>query len=98
MPAPVFIGDEVSATAYRLAGIDTRVPERTTVGREFGMALHAANLVVITAEFAAQLSEDVLHQAVRRAAPLVLIVPDAAGRVQPADLDRQVDRVLGIEQ
>jgi len=98
MPAPVFIGDEVSAAAYRLAGIDTRVPQSSAVGHEFELALHAANLVVITAEFADQLSGEMLHKAVRRAAPLVLIVPDAAGRVQPADLDRQVDRVLGIEQ
>ena len=98
MPVPIFIGDEVSAAAYRLAGIDTRVPERTAIGHEFEYALHTANLVVITAEFAAQLSDETLHQAVRRAAPLVLIVPDAAGREQPADLDRQVDRVLGIEQ
>lgn len=98
MPAPVFIGDEVSAAGYRLAGIDTRVPELNAIGREFETALHTANLVVITAEFAAALGEEALHTALRRAAPLVLIVADTAGRVQPTDLDRRVDRVLGIEQ
>jgi vacuolar-type H+-ATPase subunit F/Vma7 len=98
MPTPVFIGDEVSAAGFRLAGIDTRVPERTAIGSEFEKALHATNLVVITAEFAAAICEETLHTAVRRAVPLVLIVPDAAGREQPNDLDRQVDRVLGIEQ
>ena len=98
MPAPFFIGDEVSAAGYRLAGIETRVPERTAIGREFENALRAANLVVITAEFAAAISEETLHTAIRRAAPLVLIVPDAGVSAQPNDLDSQVDRVLGIEQ
>jgi len=98
MSAPIFIGDEISATAYRLAGIDTRVPGRGDVERDFEYALDAASLVVITAEFAAALPEALLDSAVRRAEPLVLIVPDTAGRRQPADLDRRVDRVLGIEQ
>lgn len=98
MPAPIFIGDEISATAYRLAGIDVRVPERGDVERQFDAALSAASLVVITAAFAAKLPEATLELAVRRAEPLVLIVPDTAGREQPPDLDRRVDRVLGIEQ
>ena len=35
MAAPVFIGDEVTATAYRLAGVATRVPGFGEVPRVF---------------------------------------------------------------
>ena len=41
---------------------------------------------------------DRLDAALRRADPLILVVPDAANRLAPPDLDREVDRVLGIEQ
>jgi len=35
---------------------------------------------------------------VQRGKPMVLVVPDAANRLVPPDLDGKVDRVLGIEQ
>jgi hypothetical protein len=34
----------------------------------------------------------------RQARPLVLVVPDAADRIAPPELDSEVERVLGIEQ
>ena len=98
MPAPVFIGDEVTAAAYRLAGIATRVPGWNDVERVFHDALKSASLVLITTDLAAGLPEGELTSAVRRASPLVLVVPDSACRHLPADLDRQVDGVLGIER
>jgi len=96
--APVFIGDEVSAAAYRLAGMDARVSEPVDAPRAFARAIGEATLVIITANLAAALPGDTLEQAIRLAEPLVVVVPDAGSRQLPEDLDGAVDRVLGIER
>jgi vacuolar-type H+-ATPase subunit F/Vma7 len=98
MSAPVFIGDEVTASAYRLAGMVTRVPKKGDVANVFDAATGAATLVVISAEYAALLPGETLREAVRRADPLILVVPDGGNRRLPEDLDSRVDRVLGIER
>lgn len=98
MPAPIFIGDEVTAAGYRLAGAHTIVPETGGVAASFGDALRNAEFVIITAECAAELPAATLDEAVRTADPLVAIVSDVAGRVMPIDVAIDVDRVLGIEK
>lgn len=98
MTAPVFVGDEVTAAGYRLAGARVLIPDEGTVGTVFAAALEEAELVLITAACAAQLSDIQLDQIMRAADPLVLVVPDAANRIASPDLSADVDRVLGIEQ
>ena len=98
MTTAVFIGDEITAAAYRLAGVITRVPELGDVARVFDAAADEAGLVIIAADFAAALPADTLSDAVRRADPLVLVVPDGGHRHMPEDLAGRVDRVLGIER
>ena len=98
MAAPVFIGDEVAATAYRLACVATRVPGFGEVPRVFDEAINEAELVIIAADFAGALPGDTLKKAVRRAEPLVLVVPDGSHRQLPDDIADGVDRVLGIER
>ena len=68
------------------------------VAPAFEAALGDTGLLLITAACAAELDGDRLDAALRRADPLILVVPDAANRLAPPDLDREVDRVLGIEQ
>ena len=97
MTTPLFIGDEVTAAAYRLAGLRTRVPDKGTVAEIFEAALDDAALVLITANCAAELPTGRIAGAMRLAEPLVLIVPDAANQVAPPDLGREVDHVLGID-
>ena len=98
MTRPMFIGDEVTASGWRLVGVRAIAVDAGTVAKAFDAALDDADLLLITAAAAAGLDRERLDAAVRRAEPLVLVVPDAAERVAPPDLDRQVDRVLGIEQ
>lgn len=98
MPAPVFVGDEVTASAWRLIGARTFVVQGDEAVGVFDAALEDTELLLITAACAARLDGQQLGAALRRAKPLVLIVPDAADRLAPPDLDRRVDRVLGIEQ
>jgi vacuolar-type H+-ATPase subunit F/Vma7 len=93
-----FIGDEVTASAWSLIGVRTIVAEAGDATAAFDSALGDDGLLLITAACAAELDSERLDAAVRQAKPLILIVPDAANRLAPSDLDAEVDRVLGIEQ
>ena len=96
MAGVIFIGDEVTAQGFRLAGANIRVPKKGAVAASFADALRKADLVLITADAAGELDADTLERAVRAAAPLVLVIPDAAFRVTPPDPADAVERVLGI--
>ena len=98
MTIPVFIGDEVTASAWRLIGAHTIVADRDTAARTFDAVPVDTELLLITAACAAGLDSERLGAVARRGKPLVLVVPDAANRLAPPDLGREVDRVLGIEQ
>lgn len=97
MTAVVFIGDEVTAAGYRLAGARTIVPRAGVVREAFEAALDDAELLLVTAACAAEIPAGQLDHAVRAGAPLVLLVPDAGDQVAPFDLSIEVDRALGIE-
>jgi vacuolar-type H+-ATPase subunit F/Vma7 len=96
MTGVIFIGDEVTAQGFRLAGARTHVPAKDTVAATVADALHSADLVLITADAARKLNPDSLDRAVRAASPLVLVIPDAAMRDLPPDPADAVERVLGI--
>lgn len=98
MAAPVFIGDEVTASAYRLAGARVQTPEMRDVWSVFRRATGETDLVIVAANFAAALPEELLRTAIRKAEPLVLVVPDGSNRHVPEDLDTRVDRELEIER
>ena len=97
MPAPIFIGDEISATAYRLAGARTRVPPVGETRAVLDWACSNSDLVLITAEYAQHLAEEDLARARAQVSPLVLLVADVCGRVSPPDLARQLRSQLGVE-
>ena len=98
MATPVFIGDEVSASGWRLVGVHTIVADRDAAAAAFDAVSADTELLLITAICAAGLERGRLDAAVRRGKPMILVVPDAANRLGPPDLDGKVDRVLGIEQ
>ncbi|MFW6023656.1 MAG: V-type ATP synthase subunit F, partial [Myxococcota bacterium] len=50
MGRPVFIGDEVTAAGYRLAGLDVRVPPPEDAGEALRAARATAPIVLVTAE------------------------------------------------
>jgi vacuolar-type H+-ATPase subunit F/Vma7 len=93
----VFIGDEITAAALRLAGVASQAPAMSDVSRAFGSAIDEAELVIISADYARELDEELLRAAIRRADPLVMVIPDGGNRHQPEDLDARIARVLGIE-
>lgn len=96
MTTTVFIGDEVTAAGFRLAGVQARVPDEGSEAEAFAAALEEAGLLIVTASCAARVPVDVLRGAQLRAEPLIAIVPDAANLATIPDLSNEVDRILGI--
>ena len=95
--SPVFIGDEVTAAAYRLAGFDVRVPAPGEAPAAFRRALdEAPPLILLGAECAAALPGADLDAALLRCEPPVAIVPDAAARTAFPDYSARVRASLGI--
>lgn len=95
MTNAVFIGDEITAAALRLTGVTALAAD--DVPRTFEKAVKEAELVIIAADSARALDEELLRSAIRRADPMILVIPDGGNRYRPEDLDARIDRVLGIE-
>ena len=93
-----YIGDEVTAAGYRLAGAETRVPAPAEVGEAFRRACaDGADVILLSAALASEVDPGELSAALIAEAPLVAIVPDAFGRRPPPDVARDVRLALGIE-
>ena len=94
---PVFIGDEVTGAAYRLAGFDVRIAAPAVSLEAWRGALdEAPPVILITAECAAALPAEALDAALMRCDPPVVIVPDAAVSVPLPDFTTRVRASLGI--
>lgn len=93
-----YIGDEATALAYRLAGVETRVPGAGETPAVYARAIEdGADLVLLSTRSAAELGTEVLDAALTSLQPLVELVPDWQGRDQPPDVARGIRLALGIE-
>jgi vacuolar-type H+-ATPase subunit F/Vma7 len=97
MHAPIYLGDEVTAAGYRLAGVQVRVPAPGEAGAAFDAARAQAPLVLVSAGVAARIDAAQLRAALMALQPLVLIVPDARGEVPRPDLAARLRGQLGME-
>jgi vacuolar-type H+-ATPase subunit F/Vma7 len=97
MRAPVYLGDEVTAAGYRLAGLAVRTPGRTDAGAALEEARAQAPLVLVSAAVAVHIGAAQLRAALAALQPLVLIVPDAQGEVARPDFAARLRGQLGLE-
>ncbi len=97
MSIPIFIGDEISASAYRLAGIETRTPAPNELTVTLQQAFRESDLVLITAQYAQQLHADKLAKMQARMQPLLLVVPDVREQVAVPDFAEALRSQLGVE-
>ncbi|NIQ44085.1 MAG: Vacuolar H+transporting two-sector ATPase F subunit [Pseudomonas stutzeri] len=97
MSVPIFIGDEVSACAYRLAGIEVRTPVPGELSAMLEQACTESHLVLITAQYAQQLRADELAKMQARMRPLLLVVPDVCEQVPVPDFAKALRSQLGVE-
>jgi vacuolar-type H+-ATPase subunit F/Vma7 len=92
-----FVGDARTASGYRLAGVATHIATAHEAELAFRRACAAARVVLVACDTALGLPLPTLEAAMAALDPLVLIVPDAAGRRAPIDPGARVRRQLGLE-
>ena len=96
MVLAVYLGDEVSAAGYRLAGIAARVPDAGDEASAFERARRDASLVLISAAVAGQIPAARLRAAQRALAPLAVLVPDLQGDTPLPDIASRLRAELGL--
>lgn len=96
MVAPVFIGDEVTAAGFRLAGVRIRTPEADELARIIDWANNNTSLIFITAEYAAALGQDQQHKLLSQQDPPVVVIPDIRSNTPVQDLATQLRAQLGV--
>lgn len=94
----VFIGEEVSAAGFRLAGVEVHVPAATEVTELFRRLLGEAALILIDAGTSARLPPPLLARAVREQRPRVLVIADIRGLLEPVDMIGPLKRQLGLAE
>jgi vacuolar-type H+-ATPase subunit F/Vma7 len=98
MPSPIaFVGDAVTASGYRLAGVAVHVPAPGEEAAALERACGEARVVLVALDTALNIPLAGLERAIAAQSPLVLIVPDPAGRRSPVDPAARVRRQLGLE-
>lgn len=93
----IFVGDELSAAGYRLAGMDARVPLPGAETDCFEKALHEAYLVLVGYRCARAIPPPTLEAALALLSPLVIVVPDWDGTQLALEPANKVRRILGLE-
>ncbi len=96
MPVPVFLGDEVTAAGYRLAGASIRIPEPGRESEALARALASAELVLVAAAVAARIEPGRLRRALAALLPLVVVVPDLS-EVPVPDVATRLRAQLGLQ-
>jgi vacuolar-type H+-ATPase subunit F/Vma7 len=96
MSMPVFIGDEVSALGYRLAGLQTLVPAPGELRATVRRACEDAPLVLIDASLAAHIDVAELDGLLAATDPPVVIVPPVRGAAPLSQIATRLRRQLGV--
>lgn len=96
MTAPVFIGDEVSAAGFRLAGVHVRTPLAEDLPGIISWARKNTSLILITADFLAKLDKLEQNKLVSQLDPPVAVVPDIRVKTPIKDLATQLRSHLGV--
>jgi vacuolar-type H+-ATPase subunit F/Vma7 len=94
----VFIGDEVCAAGFRLAGVTCYTPAAAEVTALFQRLRGEAGMILITAEYARHVPERALAEAQREQHPLLLVIADIRDRAVPADMASALKRQLGLAE
>jgi vacuolar-type H+-ATPase subunit F/Vma7 len=91
-----FIGDEIAAAGFRLAGATVRMPERGAETEVLREEAARAALVILTRAVAERIESRELGQALASPSPLVIVLPDAVGLPPAIDVAARVRLQLGI--
>lgn len=96
MSVAVYIGDEVSAGGYRLAGLRALVPRAGDLQATLRAACEQASVVLISAQLVRHIPSDELDRLLAGVEPAVVIVPDITGHTPLPDLATRLRQQLGV--
>lgn len=96
MTAPVFIGDEISAAGFRLAGVRIRTPSAEELPSVLSWARKNTSLIMITADYLKKLDQAEQNKLVSQLDPPVAVVPDIRVKTPVEDLATQLRSQLGV--
>ena len=98
MPAVGFIGDELTAAGFRLAGVRVETPEPEAFPEAYARLRAECQLLIVTEAYARLLDADRRARDEAALDPLLLVVGDVAGEHAPPDIASEVRRHLGIRE
>jgi vacuolar-type H+-ATPase subunit F/Vma7 len=98
MTTPIYIGDEVSAAGFRLAGLRIRVPAEGEYQQALDWAMGQGPLVLVSTTVASRISPRVLDGYLSRTSPAVVVVPDVHGETPMLDLPTRLRKQLGVQE
>lgn len=96
MSAPVFIGDEISAAGFRLAGARIRTPDAEEIVKVLDWASEHACFIMITAEYLGLLTSEQQQRYLQQVQPPLVVVPDIRNQHTVKDLATHLRAQLGV--
>ena len=96
MTIACYLGDEVGAAGWRLAGARIRTPAPGEARAALAEACVQAQIVLLSSRLAAAIGERSLQRVMSAMSPLVVIVPDPEGDVPVPDLAARLHAQLGL--
>jgi len=90
------LADELTAVGWRLTGARVTLATRANVADALESALQSAEVVLVTAGLAACVPRAQLQAALHGFPPLTLVIADLRHEQEPADLEAQARRALGV--
>ena len=96
MTVPVFIGDEVTASGFRLAVMRVVTPEEGDLLEIFERACRNASLIMITSGYLSMLDKSLQEECLMRESPAVVVVPDIRNMEPIPDLSTQLRKKMGM--
>ena len=98
MTVPIYVGDEVSAMGFRLAGFRVRVSGPGHVRQDLDWACSESSLVMISASTVREIADSDLDLYLSKLVPSVVVVPDVHGNVPIPDLAARLRSLLGVQE
>jgi vacuolar-type H+-ATPase subunit F/Vma7 len=95
--AVIFVGDEVAAAGWRLAGVQVRVCAADEATAALAAARSEAAFVLLSAALVPHLAPAVLGAALGARTPLLAVVPDVQGATALPALAARLRAQLGME-
>jgi vacuolar-type H+-ATPase subunit F/Vma7 len=98
MARVIYLGDEATATGFRLAGVDARVASAGEAAAMLRQAFsESPDCVLLDGTLVEYVPPVELERALVALAPLFAVIPDVRGRGTPPSLARTVRNALGID-